>query len=103
MHDPTVFPEPDKFYPERWLSPDAPTYPNPAFGLGARRCPGRFFAHASMWLMIAGILATFDISPTEDGPPEETYTSGIISCVTLSDLEYCSSNRMVADANLLDM
>ncbi|KAN0130018.1 Cytochrome P450 [Lactarius tabidus] len=81
MHDPAVFPEPDKFHPERWLSPDAPAYPNQAFGFGARRCPGRFFAHASMWLMMAGILAVFDITPTEDGPPEETYMSGIVSYV----------------------
>jgi cytochrome P450 len=81
MHDPAVFPEPDKFYPERWLSKDALAYPNPAFGFGARRCPGRFFAHASMWLMIAGILAAFDITPSEDGSPEETYMSGIVSYV----------------------
>jgi len=44
MHDPAMFPEPERFYPERWLSPDAPTYPNPAFGFGGRRCPGRFLA-----------------------------------------------------------
>ena len=81
MHDPAVFSKPDKFYPERWFSPDAPAYPNPAFGFGARRCPGRFFAHASVWLMIAGILAAFDISPTEDDPPEESYMSGIVSYV----------------------
>jgi hypothetical protein len=79
MHDPAVFPEPDKFDPERWLSPVAPAYPNPAFGFGARRCPGRFFAHASMWLMTVGILAAFDITPTEDGPPEEKYMSGFVS------------------------
>ncbi|KAF8268440.1 CyP450 monooxygenase [Lactarius quietus] len=82
MHDPTVFPEPDQFNPERWLSPEAPAYPNPAFGFGARRCPGRIFAHASIWLIIVGILATFDIPPTEDGPPEEMYLSGIVSYVT---------------------
>jgi cytochrome P450 len=81
MHDPVIFPEPERFYPERWLSPDAPTYPNPAFGFGARRCPGRLFTHASMWSMIVGILATFDITRTEDGPPEEIYLSGFTSCV----------------------
>jgi hypothetical protein len=92
MHDPAVFPEPDKFYPERWLSKDALAYPNPAFGFGARRCPGRFFAHASMWLMIAGILAAFDITPSEDGSPEETYMSGIVSYVAAGN-----TNRIIAD------
>ncbi|KAH8984051.1 cytochrome P450 [Lactarius akahatsu] len=81
MRDPAVFTEPDRFYPERWLSADAPTFPNQAFGFGARRCPGRFLARASIWSNIAGILATFHISPTEDGPPEEAYSSGTISCV----------------------
>ena len=83
MHDPAVFPEPDRFYPKRWLSPGAPAYPNPAFGFGARRCPGCLFAHAGMWLVMAGILAAFDITPIEDGPPEETYLSGMVSCVAL--------------------
>ena len=73
MHDPVIFPEPERFYPERWLSPDAPTYPTTVFGFGARQCPGRLLTHANMWLMIVGILAVFDITPTEDGPPEETY------------------------------
>jgi hypothetical protein len=34
-----------------------------------------------MWAAMAGILAVFDITPTEDGLPEEVYTSGIISYV----------------------
>jgi cytochrome P450 len=81
MHDPAVFPEPDKFHPERWLSPGAPAYPNTAFGFGARRCPGRFFAHATLWMTMVGMLSAFDISPTEDGPPEEAYLSGMVSNV----------------------
>jgi len=48
LHDPSVFPEPDRFYPERWFSPDVPTFPNEAFGFGARLCPDRFFAHRSI-------------------------------------------------------
>jgi cytochrome P450 len=79
MHDPAVFAEPGRFYPERWLSPDAPAFPNQAFGFGARQCPGRFLARASMWSAMVGILATFDIKPTEDGPPEEVYSSGFLS------------------------
>ncbi|KAH8978634.1 cytochrome P450 [Lactarius akahatsu] len=81
MRDPAVFPEPDRFHPERWLSPDAPTFPNLAFGFGARQRPGRFLARASTWSNIAGILAAFDITPTKEGPPEEAYMSGVISFV----------------------
>ncbi|KAF8268439.1 cytochrome P450 [Lactarius quietus] len=83
MYDPEVFPEPEKFKPERWLAPDAPpvSYLNAVFGFGTRRCPGRLFANATMWLMMVGMLATFDITPTEDGPPEEIYMPGILSYV----------------------
>jgi len=78
MHDPAVFAEPDRFQPERWLSPDAPAFPNRAFGFGARQCPGRFLAR--VWLNIVGILAAFNVTPTEDGLPEEAY-SGMLSYV----------------------
>ena len=37
MHDPAVFAEPDRFYPERWLQPEAPAFPNQVFGFGARQ------------------------------------------------------------------
>ena len=80
-HDLEIFPEPDQFHPERWFSKSVPAFPNQAFGFGARLCPGRFFARRSIWANMAGILAAFDITPTEDGPPESIYTSGIISCV----------------------
>ncbi|KAH9008693.1 cytochrome P450 [Lactarius deliciosus] len=79
MHDPAVFPEPDRFHPERWLTPGAPAFPTQVFGFGARYCPGHLFARASMWSNMVGILAAFDIAPTEDGPPEEEYSSGIVS------------------------
>ena len=81
MHDPAVFPEPDRFHPERWLSPDAPAFPNQAFGFGARQCQGRFLASASIWLNIVGILAAFNVTPGEGGLPE-AYSSGLVSCAT---------------------
>ncbi|KAI0299925.1 cytochrome P450 [Russula brevipes] len=81
LHDPNVFAEPRRFYPERWFSPNAPTFPNQAFGFGARLCPGRFFARRSIWANMVGILATFKITPTEDGPPQPVFSSGLISYV----------------------
>ena len=83
LHDPNIFTEPDRFYPERWFSPNVPAFPIQAFGFGARLCPGRFFARRSIWANIAGILAAFEIVPTEDGPPEKKHLSGMISCVVL--------------------
>ncbi|KAH9066190.1 cytochrome P450 [Lactarius vividus] len=62
MHDPAVFPEPDQ-----------------VFGFGARQCPGRILARASIWSNMVGILAAFNITPAEDGPLEEAYTSGAIT------------------------
>jgi cytochrome P450 len=81
LHDPDIFPEPDRFYPERWFSKSAPAFPTQAFGFGARQCPGKFFARRNIWVNMAGILAVFDITSTEDGPPAREYTSGMISCV----------------------
>ena len=86
MHDPAVFPEPDRFLPERWLSPDAPAFPNQAFGFGARQCPGRFLARASIWSNMVGILAVFNVTPGEEGLPEEMYSSGAVSCVASSSI-----------------
>jgi hypothetical protein len=93
MRDPALFAEPDRFYPERWLSPGAPAFPNQVFGFGARQCPGRFFARESMWSTMVGILAAFDIAPTEDGPPEEEYLSGSISCVASLRLSFYETNE----------
>ena len=87
LHDPTVFTEPDRFHPERWLSPDAPAFPNQAFGFGARQCPGRFLARASILLNMVGILAAFSVTPTEEGLPEETYSSGLASFVASGSMK----------------
>ena len=84
LHDPNVFTEPYLFNPERWFSPTVPGYPIQAFGFGARLCPGRFFARRSKRAAIVGILTAFEIVPTEGGPPEKIYLSGMISCVGLS-------------------
>ena len=103
LHDPNIFTEPDRFYPERWFSPNLPAFPNQAFGFGARLCPGRFFARRSMWANIAGLLAAFDIVPTEDGPPEKKYASMMVSCVFNRGFElgltlrfgFCGTDRYV--------
>jgi cytochrome P450 len=51
---------------------------------GIRICPGRHLAFASLWINIASILATFEISRAADSAPdevlgsEEQYTDAVV-------------------------
>ncbi|KAF9066787.1 cytochrome P450 2 Le.CYP2 [Rhodocollybia butyracea] len=73
--DPDVYPEPDKFIPERFLrSPDGPfmnindVY---AYGFGRRVCVGRHMADNTVWLTIVSVLATLDLRKAKDSNGNE--------------------------------
>ncbi|KAL6241779.1 hypothetical protein RBB50_011312 [Rhinocladiella similis] len=62
--DPELYPDPEAFNPERWLSPQYSTYREPldkfpnlqnhsAFGFGRRICPGKNIADNSLHILIA--------------------------------------------------
>ncbi|EMD36008.1 hypothetical protein CERSUDRAFT_96232 [Gelatoporia subvermispora B] len=73
--------DPHSFLPERFLDPSEPTI-DPAlwaFGFSRRICPGRFLAENSIFIIIATLLATFDISPPESGEPDIKFSSHLIS------------------------
>lgn len=84
-----VFPDPAAFRPERFQEPDGkvadmidPT--NMVFGFGRRACPGQQFAEASIWLLIANMIATMDISKARDAlgneiKPAASFSSGFVS------------------------
>ncbi|KAJ7247317.1 cytochrome P450 [Mycena rebaudengoi] len=87
-HDEVMYPDSFSFKPERFLLDDKPSpdvsAPTFVFGFGRRICPGRHMAMSSLWISIASILATFDISKAvgEDGKviePSYEYEPGIIS------------------------
>ncbi|KAH9903303.1 cytochrome P450 [Cubamyces lactineus] len=66
MHDPEIYPEPDTFNPDRFirngrLRDDVLDPASIIFGFGRRKCPGRYFADAMLYIIIATVLHVFDI------------------------------------------
>ena len=87
-HDPTVYPDPMEFRPERFIEtathkpePDPRNY---IFGYGRRICPGRYVADNALFVTIAQTLAVFDIGKfvEKDGrvvTPEVRFEPGTVS------------------------
>ncbi|KAH7334824.1 cytochrome P450 [Rhizoctonia solani] len=59
--DDSVYKSPETFNPDRFLNTDTPGAPG--FGFGRRSCPGNHYAEASLFILIASVLAVFHISP----------------------------------------
>ncbi|KAF5348522.1 hypothetical protein D9756_009684 [Leucocoprinus leucothites] len=73
LHDEAVFPEPEKFIPERFMNQDGSIrrdLPDPefiaTFGFGRRICPGAHIARSTLTIAAASFLYLFDISPALD-------------------------------------
>ncbi|KAJ7607902.1 cytochrome P450 [Roridomyces roridus] len=91
FYDETIYPDPYKFKPERYLEGDlnpGPASSHPAFGFGRRICPARHMAASTLFITFASILAVFDITKpiAEDGSiiePTHEYTAGAINITPL--------------------
>ncbi|KAJ6466567.1 cytochrome P450 [Mycena vitilis] len=72
--DESIYPNPEEFNPERFLTADGQYREVDdvlAFGFGRRICPGRYTADASVWAAIVSILASFDIAKAKDATGQE--------------------------------
>ena len=73
LNDPTYFPNPKEFNPERFLlvDPDSGKVvfkSHPAlvyFGVGKRECLGSNLAKMELFLFLSGLLHTFNFEPVE--------------------------------------
>ncbi|PPQ70878.1 putative Dimethyltryptamine 4-hydroxylase (PsiH) [Gymnopilus dilepis] len=72
LNDPSVYPDPSEFRPERYLGPDGKPDPRirdprkAAFGYGRRACPGIHLAQSTVWIVGATLLSVFDIERPMD-------------------------------------
>lgn len=63
-----VYPEPDRFMPERFLGREYAPYEYLPFGGGARRCLGATFASYEMKLILATVMLTHRLRLVDDAP-----------------------------------
>nr|VWO94991.1 N/A [Ganoderma boninense] len=70
FHDPALYADPMAFNPERFLASSGRAVERDprdfAFGFGRRKCPGIFFAEASIFATVAQTLAVYSISKAAD-------------------------------------
>ncbi|KZT60971.1 cytochrome P450 [Calocera cornea HHB12733] len=103
-HDPQNFPDPERFFPERWLDPSvehADTWP---FGVGRRVCPGMYLAKNSVAIVISRLLWAFDIKKKVDpsaGNPIEVdtldYAEGIVLCPNKFEADFVLRSKEHGD------
>ncbi|KAM5539745.1 hypothetical protein V8D89_006558 [Ganoderma adspersum] len=84
-----MYPDPETFNPERFLNdekinPDVQDPSTFVFGYGRRICPGRHFAEASLFIIIASVLHTLTIDYAVDDRgkvviPEVKMSDGVLS------------------------
>ncbi|CCL99947.1 uncharacterized protein FIBRA_01972 [Fibroporia radiculosa] len=76
MRNSTIYPDPERFSPERFENLDADTMAkiDPTkivFGFGRRICPGRTFGDSTVWLAFVSMLSVFDIRKARDAAGQE--------------------------------
>ncbi|KAI0066875.1 cytochrome P450 [Artomyces pyxidatus] len=88
LHDPALYPDPEVFNPERFLTEDGQVVDDPllsaAFGFGKRICPGRHIVDGTLFIVVASVLATFNVSKIKDEygneiPVEDRYVGSVLS------------------------
>jgi cytochrome P450 len=68
MNDPDIFPEPERFNPDRFLDENQNLKKFDAFipfSIGKRQCLGESLAKAELFLIFSNLLRNFEFSPVK--------------------------------------
>ncbi len=71
--DPDLYPQPDRFRPERFLERQFAPHEFAAFGGGHRHCLGAAFAQNEMKLVVAALLPRFEFQLCDEAPPRAVF------------------------------
>jgi hypothetical protein len=74
--DPELFPDPDRFDPQRYVATKPPSFAWLAYGGGSRRCVGATFANMEMDVVLRTVLRNFIIETT-NAPGEKLHSRGV--------------------------
>jgi cytochrome P450 len=69
-YDPDLFPDPERFDPERFMNRKFAAWEYTPFGGGERMCPGAQFSAFELKIILATLLRRGDYTLLEDGIPE---------------------------------
>ena len=75
-NDPELFPNPERFDPQRFVGTKPPSFAWIPYGGGTRRCVGAVFANVEMDVVLRTVLRHFAIEPT-DAPGERLHARGV--------------------------
>ena len=77
-HRQDLYPEPDRFKPERFLARQFSPYEYLPFGGGSRRCIGAALAQLKMKLVLATILSRYQVALSDSRPVRPQNRLGIV-------------------------
>jgi tetraprenyl-beta-curcumene synthase len=78
-HDPTIYPEPQEFRPERFLGTGPSGYTWLPWGGGRKRCPGLHLAMLEMKTVLRTVLASMTVRPASSKIEQPRWRSVIVT------------------------